>query len=503
MAEKKLFAVDLGASGGKCFVGIFGKNSFRMEEVHRFAHEGVTFFLPEGKGKVTERNYWDDTCIYQNIVKGLQAYSRTYGAKLDGIGIDTWGADGHLVTADGDLLGKMYCYRDHRLDTMCDEVKKRIDASRIYRITGNHFQPFNQSNQLLWVAMNHPELLELAKVYLPVPALFYYYLGGTNVVDSTFASVTQMMDAKRQCWSGEVLKALGIPKRIMPKIVPPATKIGTLQPQLAALCGLKGTVDLIAIGSHDTACAFASAPVRDPATSLIISSGTWSLVGKLIARPITTDVAMNAGLSNEGGIGNTRFLRNCMGTLIIQELLRVWEIKDGKRMPWSEVDSLAPAAKPFVAMIDPDDPAFYNPANMEEAIHAFIRKTHQQKLKDRGEVLRCVYESLALKYRFVNELICRVTGTKTDAVHIVGGGSNNQLLNQFTANSVGVPVVAGPKEATAVGNLMVQAVGAKIIRNLAAAMPLIKSAFPVAEYQPADKEAWDAAYVRFEKVLQK
>ncbi|HPW76237.1 MAG TPA: FGGY family carbohydrate kinase [Kiritimatiellia bacterium] len=496
MDGKKVFAVDLGASGGKCFVGVFSDKGFRMEEIHRFAHEGVSCFLPDRSGEVTERTFWDDTFIYQNIVKGLQAARRQCGAVLDGIGIDTWGADGNLVTRDGDLLGKVYCYRDHRLDAMCEEVKARLDATKVYEITGNHFQPFNQSNQLLWLATRRPELLKLAEVYLPIPSLFYYYLGGCKVVDSTFASVTQMMDAKRGKWSREMLKALGIPKRLMPEIVKPGTKVGRLQPKLAAACGLN-EADLIAVGSHDTASAFAAAPVRNVKTALIISSGTWSLVGKLIRKPITTPEAMAAGLSNEGGIGNTRFLRNCMGTWIVQELLRVWEIADGKRMSWSEVDTLTPAAPAFTAFIDPDDSRFYNPANMEQEIRAYLNETGQPAPVDRGTVLRCVYESLALKYRQVNETINRVTGTDTEAVHIVGGGSNNALLNQFTADSVGVPVFAGPKEATAVGNLMVQAVGAGILPDLKAAKSIIRASFPITVFQPQQTDAWDAAYARF------
>ena len=493
---KKLFAVDLGASGGKCFVGIFDDGGFRMEEVHRFAYEGTSFFLPERTEKVTERTCWDDTFIYQQIVKGLQSASREFGGVLDGIGIDTWGADGQLLTADGDALGKMYCYRDHRLDSMCDEVKERIDATRVYEITGNHFQPFNLSNQLLWAATRRPDLLKRAAVYLPVPALFYYYLGGCTCIDSTFASVTQMMDAKRRKWSREMLKALGIPKKLMPEIVNPGTRIGTLQPGLAKMCGLN-PVDLIAVGSHDTASAFAAAPVKNTKTALIISSGTWSLVGKLIKKPLTSADAMAKGLSNEGGIGNTRFLRNCMGTWIVQELLRGWEIADGKRMSWKEVDAITPAARPFTAFIDPDDKRFYNPESMEEAVVGFISESGQPALNGRAEILRCVYESLALEYRKVNQQINEVTGTTTEVVHIVGGGSNNALLNQFTANSIGVPVMAGPKEATAVGNIMVQAIGAEIIPNLKKAMPYIKSAFPIKKFEPQESDGWNAAYQRF------
>ncbi|MFO7937790.1 MAG: rhamnulokinase family protein [Kiritimatiellia bacterium] len=497
---KKLFAVDLGASGGKCFVGIFEDDGFRMQEVHRFAYEGSTCFLPDRNGEVSERTFWDDTFIYQNIVKGLQAASREFDGTLDGIGIDTWGADGQLLTPDGDALGKMYCYRDHRLDTMCDEVKERVDAERVYEITGNHFQPFNISNQLLWVATRRPELLKRAGMYLPVPALFYYYLGGCTCVDSTFASVTQLMDAKRRRWSREMLKALKIPRKIMPEIVKPGVKIARLQPGLAKVCGLN-EVDLISVGSHDTASAFAAAPVKNAKKALIISSGTWSLVGKLIPKPITSADAMAKGLSNEGGVGNVRFLKNCMGTWIVQELLRIWEIADGQRMSWQEVDTITPAAKSFTAFIDPDDSRFYNPSDMEQAVLGYVAETGQTALRGRGEILRCVYESLALKYRNVNEQINAVTDTATDVVHIVGGGSNNELLNQFTADSTGIPVMAGPKEATAVGNIMVQSVGAGVVPSLKKAMPYIRKAFSIRKYEPQNTEAWNSAYERFVKLL--
>ena len=286
MAEKKLFAVDLGASGGKCFVGFFGKGSFRMEEIHRFAHEGVPFFIADRAGKVTERTYWDDTAIYQQILRGLQTYRREYGARLDGIGIDTWGADGMIVSADGEQIGKVHCYRDHRLDHMIEEVKGLFDPTSIYRITGIHFQPFNVSNQLRWFCTRRPDLLKVGAKFLPIPTLFYYFLGGCEKVDSTFASVTQLMDAKKHVWSRELLEALGIPERIMPEIVEPGTKVGALRKELAAMLGLN-KAPLFAIGSHDTASAFAAAPAKNVRKALIISSGTWSVVGRLVNKPIT------------------------------------------------------------------------------------------------------------------------------------------------------------------------------------------------------------------------
>jgi rhamnulokinase len=499
VAKKHCFAVDLGASGGKCFVGTFDDGQFSMEELHRFAHEGTPFFLADKSGEVTERTYWDDVYIYGNIVKGLQAYRRDIGDHIDSIGIDTWGTDGHIISQDGDMLGKVYCYRDHRLDTMIEEVRECLDPKRIYEITGIHFMPFNMSNQLRWLVTRRPDLLQPGCRFLPIPALFYYYLGGTTAVDSSWASVTQLMDAHSHKWSEEMLQALGIPAEIMPEIVEPGARIGSLQPKLAEAMGLN-PVPLLAVGSHDTASAFAAAPVSNPDEALIISSGTWSLVGKLLPEPITSEAAMAVNISNEGGIGNTRVLKNCMGTWLVQELLRVWEIADGKRMQWSEVDGLTEQAPPFAAFIDPDDARFFNPSNMHDAICEFISESGQSVPEARGTILRLVYESLAMKYRLVNEQICRVSGSQTRVVNIVGGGSNNVLLNQFTANALGLPVMAGPKEATAVGNLMVQAMGLGIIDSMSAAQPYIRQAFPIGEFSPDDTAAWDAAYARFQSL---
>jgi sugar (pentulose or hexulose) kinase len=499
MTEKRLMAVDLGASGGKCFAGSFAVSGFRMEEVHRFSHEGVSFFLPDRTGTLTERTCWDDTHIYHQIIQGLQAFRRNIGDRLDAIGVDTWGADGQFFSADGEMLGKVYCYRDHRLDDMIAAVKARMDARRIYEITGIHFQPFNVSNQLLWFVTQRRDLLKTSTRYLPIPTLLNYYLGGCTQVDSTFASVTQLMDARRKQWSNPILKALGIPRKLLPEIVAPGTRIGQLHAPLATALGLNAA-DIIAVGAHDTASAFAAAPVKNASRALIISSGTWSLVGRLVRRPITTDAALAANLSNEGGIGNTRLLKNCMGTWLVQELLRRWTITDGKRMPWEEVTALAEAATPFAALIDPDDASFYNPPDMEQAIRAFLTRTGQSVPTDRGTILRCVYESLALKYRFVNTQIQSVTGTPTEVVHIVGGGSRHAMLNQFAANALGVRVLAGPEEATAVGNLMVQAIGVGIIPDLAHAQPLIRAAFPIKEFTPADTAAWSAAAERFRRL---
>ncbi len=504
MKELRMLAVDFGASGGKCFAGLLRDGVFAMEEVHRFAHEGVPFFLPARDGAIVERTYWDDTVLYQNILTGLREYRRRFGAVLDGIGIDTWGADGQFVSADGDLLGKVYAYRDRRLDHMIAEVKSRIAADRVYAITGIHFQPFNLSNQLLWFMQHRRESLRPGAFFLPIPSLFYYYLGGVRMVDSTWASVTQLMDARTRTWSAEILNALDIPAGVLPPIVAPGSDVGALTPAVAAAVGL-GAVRLLAVGSHDTASAYAAAPVECNDDALIVSSGTWSLVGKLVPSPITTPDAMAANLSNEGGIGNTRLLKNCMGSWLVQELRRIWRNADGKETAWDELDALTTRAPAFRTLVDPDDPGFYHPVNMQTAIEAFCLRTGQPAPADRGAFLRTVYESLALAYRRIHEQISAVTGRPCRVVHIVGGGSRNELLNQFTADAMGLPVVAGPVEATAVGNLMVQAQGLGALRTLHDALPLIRKAFPIRDYapHPAAGAAWEKAYSKFQRLASK
>ncbi|NQU41222.1 MAG: rhamnulokinase [Lentisphaerae bacterium] len=497
---KRLFAVDLGASGGKCFVGTFADGTFSMDEIHRFAHDGMDLYIPDRSGVPVQRSVWDDTFIYRNIVGGLQAYRRDVSNELDSIGIDTWGADGCLLSADGDMLGKMYCYRDHRLDGMVDQVKALIEPERIYGLTGIHFQPFNLSNQLLWLVVNRPELLASAARFLPVPSLFYYYLGGEQRVDSSWASVSQLMDAHTREWSKEILGALGIPAAILPEIVAPGASMGRFHAELAASLRLN-RVPLTAVASHDTASAFAAAPVSNPDEALIISSGTWSLVGKLLPKPITSSEAMAVNISNEGGVGNIRCLKNCMGTWLVQELRRAWRVADGRDMAWPEMDRLSGAAPAFAALIDPDDLSFYNPDNMEHAIAAFCQRTGQAVPTERGSLIRTVYESLALKYRMVNEQICRVSGTSSNVVNVVGGGSKNKQLNQYTANATGLLVLAGPVEGTAVGNFMVQAVGLGIISTITAAQPVIRAAFPIKEYQPRDTAIWDKAYEQFKTLV--
>jgi sugar (pentulose or hexulose) kinase len=502
MKSARIMAIDLGNSGGKCFVGTFAGDSFRLEEVNRFDNEGVPFFLTDRNGKMVERIYWDDTHLYRNIINGLLRYRREYSDHLDSIGIDTWGPDGQFITHDGEMVGKVYSYRDHRLDEMIDELTSRIDAYRIYEITGTQFQPFNISNQLLWFMLNRSYLLQPGYRFLPMPTIFSYYLGNVQKIDTTWASVTQLMDARTKNWSEEILQKLGIPSNILPEIVPPGTLLGKLSGPVAHLTGLN-TANLYSVGSHDTASAFAAAPVEEETEALIISSGTWSLIGKLVPEPITTRQALEANISNEGGIENIRCLKNCMGLWIVQELRRTWREMDGKKLEWDEMIRLVENAPPFSSFIDPDNTLFYNQKNMEAAVAEYCKKTEQKIPKDRGTYLRVVYESLALKYRVVAEEIDHITGKKHKMVQIVGGGCRNETLNQFTADALDSTVCAGPADATAIGNIMVQAMGMGIIEKLPYAVPLIKQEFPLKTYTPKNSSLWNKAYKQFLSVIAK
>lgn len=495
-AGSRVVAVDLGASGGRLFACRFSEASLSLDEVYRFDHGAVPFFVPDRNGRIEERLFWDDTLLYSQVLAGLRAYRRQVADTMDSIAVDAWGTDGVFMSADGVPLERMYSYRDHRLDGMSEQVRSRVGGDQIFGITGVHFQPYNVSNQLLWFLQNRKELVRRGTRFLPTPTLFGFYLGGVTVVDSTWASVTQLMDCRRKTWSRPVLKALGIPARIMPGIVKPGTIVGSMHEELARSVGLP-PARIIAVAAHGTASAFAAAPVRAHSSALIISSGTWSLVGRLVRKPITTPEAFAAGLSNEGGVGSIRLLQNCMGTWIAQELRRIWRDRDGRETSWDELTALAERARPLGTLIYPDDRTFYNPADMETALVQFCRRTGQLMPSDRGGVVRMVYESLALRYRMANEKICAVAGTATDVVHIVGGGSKNRMLNQMTADACGVPVVSGPEEATAVGNAMMQAVGLGVLGRLSDGLSLVRGGFPIREYLPQNGGPWQEAGARF------
>ena len=499
--KKIIGAFDIGASGGKFILGIFDEGKFSTSEVYRFVNKPVNLYLTtKDKSPPVHKIYWNDLSIYDEIITGLKKLSEVGITHLDSLGIDTWGTDGECFTEDGEIVGRVHNYRDHRLDKIRGELFRIIPEKELFQLTGVPSYPFNEVNQLFWLARKRPDIMKITHLFLPITGIFYYYLCGARICEYTWASTTQLMDPYKKDWSEKVFDKLSIPISIMPPLIKPGTKIGILHRELAEDIGIN-QFEVIATAAHDTACAYVAAGVEKEESSLIISSGTWSLVGKLVPEPIINDLAFRDRFTNEGGVGNIRFLKNVMGTWIVQELRRIWSEEDKEELSWEEIVEMTRSGEEFFSFIDPDDSCFYNPDNMEEAIKKFCRRTGQKVPGKRETILRMVYESLAIKYEVTNEVIEKITGVKNEGVYIVGGGAKNSLLNQFAAEATGLPVIAGPIEATAIGNILIQAKALGIIESLKEGAELVKSSLPVAHYKGHDTDSWNRAKANFKRML--
>lgn len=503
MAEKVIGAVDLGASGGKMFLGFFEGGCFKMEEVHRFPNESVDVYSyePEGR-KVVQKTYWNDLGILSNIIISLRQVSARGIKKIDSLAIDTWGTDGVIFNKYGEPEDRLYNYRDHRLDDIRNELFSKIPERELFFLTGIPSLQFNQVNQLFWLLKKRPEYLKAAKFFLPVSSLFYYYLGGYRFAEYTWASTTQLLDPCTKRWNKEVFERLDMPLSIMPEILMPGAALGPVFPDVLKETSLAGC-ELAATASHDTAAAYYAAPVADETASLIISSGTWSLVGKLVPEPVISDFSFEKNFTNEGGVGNIRFLKNVMGTWLIQELKKNWEEEDNREFSWEEIVRLAEAGDEFFSFIDPDHASFFNPRSMESAVKSFCRETGQKIPRTRETILRMCYESLALKCMLVNSDIEEASGKRNDRIYVVGGGSKNALLNSFIAEASGLPVYAGPVEATAAGNILVQARSMGLTSSDEVSRRLIRKSFEITEFKPENSRAWKQKADIFRNIIQK
>ncbi|NQU76238.1 MAG: rhamnulokinase [Planctomycetes bacterium] len=478
-------AVDLGASGGKLSLGIFEGRQFRIEEVHRFDNGGVTVWAHGAEGGAVEKNYWDDLALFSHIVEGLRRAGAATTAPILSIGVDTWGSDAALLNAHGESMGPIHCYRDHRLDTIREEhLFPKISPRELFDITGIPSQPWYMLNQLCWLSRYRPEMLDLAATVVPIGSLMQYYLCGSKAAEQSWTVVQQMTRAGEGQYDDRLLSAGGIPRRILPEVVVPGTVVGTIRRELAELTGL-GSCKVVAVKMHDTASAFTAAPVDDVKNSLIVSSGTWSLVGKLTDEPLINDAAFEGRLSNEGVRGDVRLLRNVMGTWPVQQLRAEWARADGEEMSWAEIVRMAESAKPRLVRIDVDDEAIYNPPDMGAALCEQLRRTGQAVPTDRGELLRAVYEGLADKIAEVGEILERVTGRRHKAIHVVGGGARNAMLNQFIADAADMAVHAGPFEATSIGSILVQAVACGLFDSIDQARQVVLASIGIELYEPA------------------
>ncbi|HEY0604363.1 MAG TPA: rhamnulokinase family protein [Herpetosiphonaceae bacterium] len=484
-------AIDIGASSGRVMLGRWNGRRFDLRELHRFPN------IP-----LEERDslHWNVQQLWHEIKAGIRAYATQHDEPLAGIGIDTWAVDYGLLDAAGNLLGNPYHYRDRRTVGVPQQVDRRIPPQRLYEQTGMQRLPFNTLYQLFSMQQHRDPQLAAVDTLLLMPDLFHYWLTGRKVAEYTNATTTEFFDARQRRWATELLEELDLPTRILPPIVEPGTVLGDLLPEVCAEVGLQRAVQVIASASHDTASAVAAIPDLDE-RSAYISSGTWSLVGIETPAPILTEEARLLSFTNEGGVDTTiRFLKNVGGLWLLQECQRQWQ-REGQSFTWPQLIAQAEAATPLRCLVDPDAPDFLNPGDMPAAIRAYCRRTGQPAPTTVGALVRCCLESLALKYRWVVEKLEELSGRKLDTIRIVGGGSQNRLLCQLTADACRRVVVAGPVEATALGNILVQAVALGQISSIAAGRAAVAASEQRASFEPQPSGDWDAAIVGFDALV--
>ncbi len=483
--ESTHLAIDLGAESGRAILGRLRDGRLSMEEVSRFPNQPVHYH-----GGL----HWDAPRLWLEIRSALQGLASRGVAHLDSVGVDTWGVDYALLGEKGALLENPFHYRDARTGGVMERAVNTLGAEKIYAITGIQFLPFNTLYQLCAASAHTPRILEQAEHLVMMPDLFHFWLTGKVGCESTNASTTQFLDVRTRQWSHELLHALGVPTHFLSPLIEAGSAIAALRPEIAAEQGLADTM-VIAPACHDTASAFAA--VRSGGKTALISSGTWSLLGMETREAVLTEEARRLNFTNEGGVcGTVRLLKNITGMWLIERCLQIWR-REKANLTLADLLPAAAEEGPFRYLVDPDHSSFRLPESMPEAIAAFCAKCGQPTPSTPSAFVRAVLESLALKYRLVLESLEKISGASFETIHVVGGGSQNDLLNQFTADATGRRVLAGPVEATALGNLAMQMVGAGVISSLEKARDVLAASFSPRVFEPKSRHGWDEAYQRF------
>lgn len=487
---KKLLAFDFGASSGRAMLGEFDGEKITLTEAHRFDNNPVM---------VRGTFYWDVLNLFFEIKQGITK-ARALG-EFSTIGIDTWGVDFGLLDKRGDLLENPVNYRDLRTAGKIEEVCGIVGRDRLYNATGVQFMELNTVFQLYALANHRPEVLERAECALLMPDLLGYFLTGKKTAEYSIASTTQLMDARKKVWDKEVMGKLGIPENLFPEIVKSGTVLGPVTDDICQELGIRD-VNVISVTGHDTACAVVAAPATED-DFIYISCGTWSLFGTETQEPIIGEKSKEYNITNEGGYNyTTRFLKNIIGLWLIQETRRQYR-REGQQYSYNDLEKHALASQPFKFFIDPDAQEFVPPGDIPGRIRAFCKRTGQGEPQTVGEIMRCIYESIAMKYRYAFNMIRDCTGKDYRYIHMVGGGTKDNLLCRMTAASTGCRIVAGPIEATALGNIAVQLMAMGDIADVKEARRVIRNSFDPVEYEPVDTAQWDAAYDRFCSVVGK
>jgi rhamnulokinase len=483
MAGKHYLALDLGAESGRAIGGAISADKLSLLEIHRFVNQPIR--KPSGL-------HWDVANLWNEIKKSIKLSAQKM--PMESIGLDTWGVDFALLDKDGVLLGDPYHYRDIRTDGMLEAAFAHISREEIFAQTGIQFMQINTLYQLLAMVIKNDPQLGSAQTFLTIPDLFNYWLSGRVTCEFSNATTTQCFDPHTRAWAIPLLKSLGIPTHIFPAVCEPGTFLGALLPQVAAETG-SGSIRVVAPACHDTGSAVVAVPAENEDFAWL-SSGTWSILGAEVRQPVLSEKALAYNFTNEGGVfGTWRLSKNITGLWLVQECKREWGLS------YDELTRRAAKAKPFIAVIDPDSSVFLHPGNMPEKIRKFCVDTGQTVPKTEGEIIRVALESLALKYRFVLERLEELAGKHLEPLHIFGGGTKNRLLNQFSADATGRTVVAGPVEATAIGNILMQAITLGELGSLQDARRLVRRSFGIEEYHPEDGNAWESVYQKLKSVL--
>jgi len=489
MKTHHFLGFDVGASSGRTVLGTLQDDKITTKELHRF---------PNGVVNILGNLRWNIVDLYENIKQGMKVCASEITTKPESIAIDTWGVDYGLFAADGNMLGLPYGYRDARTDGMMDEFFKIIPRDRVYELTGIQFMQLNTIFQLFSMAKAKSPLLQVVSDLLFTPDIINYFFTGKKKTEFTIATTSQLYNPRKKDWDDELFAALGISKELMQEIIPPGTVLGNLSEIVADETGLD-RIPVVATASHDTGAAVAAVPAEGNDWAYI-SSGTWSLVGVETSEPIINPQSLKYNFTNEGGFAGTfRFLKNCMGLWPVQQCRKAWSGQ--KEISFDELTKMAASARPFVAVIDPDHAGFLNPPDMPEAIREYCRRTGQPVPENPADLTRCILEGLALKYRYIFDQLKQVYKNPINRIHIIGGGTKNKLLSQFTADATGIPVVAVRSRLLLLAIFMVQAMGLGIVKSHTEIRKIIANSFELERFEPQDTRQWDKAYERFLNLL--
>lgn len=489
MNKRYFLAFDLGASSGRAILGTLFNDKLELTEIHRFSNQMQL---------INGHYFWNIFSLFNELKVGLKKCVKEFGIQPESIGIDTWGVDFVHLTKEGLILSLPFAYRDSRTNTSMDDLFQIVPKEEVYAQTGIQFMQFNSLFQLFSMVKDQSSLLGITDSILFMPDALNYLFSGVKKSEFSIASTSQMIIPGTCEWNYELIEKTGIPTHVLQEIILPGTILGNIKDDVACETGSK-MVPVIAVAGHDTGSAIVSVPCKQD-NFAYISSGTWSLMGIESQKPLVSEQTLRLNFTNEGGVGGTtRFLKNIMGMWLIQEVQRVWDA-EGTKYTWPEMVELARKSEPFRFLINPDDSMFLNPRDMTQAVRDFCYQTAQGTPQNHGEVIRCIYDSLALKYRFTLEQICDVTQQPIEVIHIIGGGANNHFLNQLTADATGLNVVAGPTEATAIGNIMIQAKALGYVGSVSEIRRIIAGSSELVQFIPSNELNWDEAYNRYLRI---